>query len=338
MVSHVTLLFGDKPSTKCYRIEDDKALKGEVSTAYLHSGVVIPLSNLADLFEAISIVRQDPAGYIIRGKPEQDTFSEMRRLKENFHEVGTQWICCDFDSYEVPTGVNRTSLAAIEHLIDTILPATFKNVSYIYQWSASAGLEYNGPIKQGTNVHLFFYLSTFVTDQELIHWFDQQIADGFDKSTFNTVTPIFVGSHVEKDQRIIDIIDEEDKFGIVMKENDHVQVPIINVPVRKVLQMNSLSADTNSDILQKIYSVGCVHRRGGGYIKVWHPIERTRGDWYIRTDDPMWVGHQVKKSMRVDKWLKEFWSVDLGIDLNSKQDRPGYGKLTNRKILQRDPK
>ena len=204
--SHITLMLGDTPSTKHYKIEKGVALAGKVKTSYYHNSVTVEITNLCDLYEQLATVRENPSAFVIRGAGvEPAQIRVLRRMSEpeNFKEEPTAWICCDFDKYEVPQSMNRTSLDAIEYLIETVLPAPFRNATYIYQWSSSAGLEYNKvPIKQGTNVHLFFYLDRALLNTELKAWFDKQYKEGFDLSTFNTITPIFVGNHIVKDEDI----------------------------------------------------------------------------------------------------------------------------------------
>lgn len=332
MKSHITLLVGDKASTKHYTIDPvkDIATKGKVEMAYEHSSYTLPVENIEDLYNAIGIVRDTPNAYIIRGLGQSEYQEKVRRTlfndgdqtQPNFMEVGSAWICCDFDSYEVPDIVPRTSKLAMEYLIQNYLPKVFHNVSYIYQWSASAGLEYKSQqVKPGTSIHLFFYLDSLLTNDKFKTWFAKQIKNGFDKSTFNTITPIFVNTNVVKDPRIIDIIDETDKFGLIRKLSNVVTVPNIQLksttsalmPVTRVKQQ---SVDTQNAILSALNSVGAIARRGQGYYKLWHPGEGSRGDWFVYTKDMRLVHHHCHKSMRVDIWLESFWgltTVNLGL-------------------------
>jgi len=325
MKSHITLLIGDRPSTKQYSIDPvtDYPQKGKVQTSYYHESYTLLVTNLADLFEQITIARSTKNGFIIRGLGQDNYQAKVRRTlwlddnstQPNFMETGSAWICCDFDQYEIPSGMVRTSAEAIEFLIDTHLPKVFQNVSYIYQWSASAGLEYKGrEIKAGTNVHLFFYLDKLVDNVQFKTWFSKQINDGFDMSTFNTVLPIFVGSDVIKDPRIIDTIVDSDKFGIIAKDNDVVKVPVIKQRVQKpVTCTQQINIDSQHKIAQVLNSLGAVHRKGQGYIKLWHRGEGSKGDWFLYTKNLEVVHHHVKKSMRIDRWLKEFWGHDLDV-------------------------
>jgi hypothetical protein len=320
------MLIGSKPSTKHYTIDpvSDIATKGKVEMAYEYESQTIPVENIDDLYGAIDYVRENDKAYIIRGLGQADYQAKVRRTlvidndhnQPNFMEVGSAWVCCDFDQYEVSSDINRTSIDAVEYLIDTYLPKQFKDVTYVYQWSASAGLEYKKQqVKSGTSVHLFFYLDSILNNLKLKAWFKKQEKEGFDISTFNTVTPIFVNTNVVKDPRIIDVIEEKNKFGLVRKLKNIVQVPNIqlksNVPTSANQQ---LSIDTQDKILQALNSVGAIYKRGQGYYKLWHRGEGSKGDWFVYTKNLKVVHHHVKKSMSTQLWLEEYWGLVIQIE------------------------
>lgn len=317
MKTHITVLEGDKASTKHYTIDPDtdSAAKGKVSTSYLHNSVTVEIENLADLYEVIESTRKNPHAFIIRGRGVEDVQVGVRRTKEdpqNFVEAPTAWVCLDFDNWDADIEgqpVIRTSQQAIENIIARDLPAQFHNVSYIYQWSSSAGLEYKKrPVKAGTNVHLFFMLDRALGDVELKNWLGTAIGPAFDTSTFRTITPIFVGSHVVVDPRIQDVIDS--KFGIVVKDQVEVIVPEIDQPVAHVAAPG-LDMETTNEIIAKLTEVGAVYKRSGSWLKLRHPREKTPGDWFVKMSNPSWVGHHVKRAMPVSQWLYEFYGVEF---------------------------
>lgn len=325
-------MVGDKPSTKRYTInpESDYPEKGAIQKSYYHDCYELPVNNLADLYDQILIARNTKNGYIIRGKPQQEYQSKIRcklwldenKTQPNLAESGSAWVCLDFDKAETPEELDRNSIEAIEFLIDNNLPKVFKNTSFIYQWSASAGLEYRGQeIKPGTNVHLFFYLDKLVTNTQFKFWFNKQISkENFDPSTFNTVLPIFVNSDVIKDIRIIDTIPDEAKYGIVLKDHDIVKVPTIKPILKKPMTATqSINVNSQNEILQELNSSGAIYLKGQGYYKLWHNGESSKGDWFVYTANLAVVHHHVKKSMRIDKWLKEFWGVESKVKFESSE-------------------
>lgn len=331
MKTHLTVLDGDKASTKHYTIDPntDIAKKGQVSTSYLHNSVTVDIEDLAELYVNLESIRSNPNAFIIRGKGVEDVQKSVRRLKdEHFIEEPTAWLCLDFDEWKLRSDEEssakanvqidlyappRTHQAAIEHIIQWDLPRQFHNVSYIYQWSSSAGLEYNGkPVKPGTNLHLFFMLDRALTDRELVAWLEdigspEQV---FDTSVFRTITPIFVGNHIVQDPRITDTIEDDRKFGIVGKSQQEVAVPPITIKEQHII-LDSISFETTNDILQKLQEVGAVHKRSGSWIKLKHQNEKTPGDWHVRYDSPTMAHHHVKKSMPITQWLQEFYNVDF---------------------------
>jgi hypothetical protein len=323
MKTHITILEGDKASTKHYSIdpETNVACKGDVSTSYLHNSLTIGIENLADLYDVLQSVRTNPCAFIIRGKGIEEVQVGVRRLKdEHFVEEPTAWVCLDFDEWDLKAmeynvwPPERTSHTAIEHIIQWDLPREFHNVSYIYQWSSSAGLEYNNKvIKKGTNLHLFFMLDRALNERELIAWLENigPIGKAFDTSVFRTVTPIFVGNHIVKDARITDVIDEERKFSVVVKDQLEVPVPEIEIKEQHI-ELDSISFETSNEILSKLQSIGAVYKRTGSWIKLKHPLEiNSPGSWHVRYDSPKVVHHHVKKSMSVSRWLKEFHGLDV---------------------------
>jgi hypothetical protein len=333
MKTHITILDGDKASTKHYTIdlETNTARKGKVSTSYLHNSLTVSIDNLADLYEVLESVRTNPNAFIIRGKGKEEVQVGVRRTKEdpqNFTEEPTAWVCLDFDEWKLRSdeeacrgttmqrdlyAPGNTDHDAIEHIIRWDLPKEFRNVSYIYQWSSSAGLKYNGQaIKPGTNLHLFFMLDRALVDRELTAWLENigQPEQVFDTSVFRTMTPIFVGNHIVKDERIQDVIEDSRKFGVIVKDLLEVPVPEITIKEQHI-NLDSISFETTNDILQKLQEVGAVHKRTGSWIKLKHPREKTPGDWHVRYDSPTMAHHHVKKSMPITEWLQEFYGIEF---------------------------
>jgi hypothetical protein len=346
MKTHITILEGDKPSTKHYTIDPETniAKKGHVSTSYLHNSVSVEIDNIADMFDVLESVRTNPNAFIIRGRGVEDIQVGVRRLKdEHFTEEATAWVCLDFDEWTLRSDEEqcrgttmqrdlyappRHDHAAIEHIIQWDLPTEFRNVSYIYQWSSSAGLEYAGkPVKAGTNLHLFFMLDRALTDRELTAWLEK-IGPRFDTSVFRTVIPIFVGNHIVKDDRIVDVIEDSRKFGVVVKDLLEVPVPDIEIKEQHI-NLDSISFETTNDILQKLQAVGAIYKRTGSWIKLKHPGEKTPGDWFVKYDNPTWVGHHVKKSMPIAGWLQEFYGVDFSYATMPKTGRSAASQFRN---------
>lgn len=337
MKTHITILTGKIPSTKHYSIVEGKARKGKSEFGKIYNSETLTIEGLDELYEVLAKVSHNPRQYIIRGKGLTDKQSEVRRTKNSelksgyFNEERTAWLCFDFDEALTPA-VDRLSTEAIEWLVQNRLPDEFHGVSYIYQFSCTSGLEYlNTPIKQGTNVHIFFYLNKAVGWDELKRWFSKEIdafnechSNGIDPATLRTVTPIFINTQVIKNKRIIDKLSGKQRINIILKKKDEVEVPAIPDPVEKHSSF-SLDDDVNNAILEELDDIGCFYGKAGGAYKLYHPYEKTPGDWFVYPDGPQVVHHHTKKSMSVWKWVKEFWNTEL--------KTPYQNTMTNKKPL-----
>lgn len=122
----------------------------------------IEVTDIRSLASAITTLSQRTDSVLIRGEPKfgYDGIGRRRTL-DNFQPVpgGTSWVMLDVDNVPIPDGVDPLSAEAREWVIAQ-LPPEFHDVSYFYQYSASAGiLKADGtPLKKGISIHLFFWL------------------------------------------------------------------------------------------------------------------------------------------------------------------------------------
>ncbi|MGH8615770.1 MAG: hypothetical protein ACREYF_28095 [Gammaproteobacteria bacterium] len=184
--------------TKVYRLRNGELLKPKATTSKWYSSRTYEIEELDELYTVIKEASKDPRKSLMRGAGPKSVLKNVQRLKWSedrpdgvFREVPTAWVCFDFDSAIVPgmeESPKRYSHAPLEWLISQ-LPVEFHNVSYIYHWSSSAAVEYDGrQAKKGTNAHIFFYLSRGVEWEQFKAWFkDVEVVT--DESVFRTVTP-----------------------------------------------------------------------------------------------------------------------------------------------------
>ena len=338
--SYVTVMTGDKPSIKKYKIIDGQLQKTTSEFGYNFDSETIPVNDIAELYQCIKKAGEDKRKFIIRGKGVYPRQFDVRRTKHNdfssgnFTEAASQWLCIDFDE-AISDIEDRLSTEAIDALIETRLPKEFHNVSYLYQWSASAGLEYNGkPIKRGTNVHIFFWLDRPIFWEDMKEWLKEELALfikdhnlGVDPATLRTVTPIFVGYNVEKDDDIIDLI-KGNRVGFVEKDTDEVVTPT-QVSLNESRSKQQIQYDyykfkgtnnTNSKedlydaILTGLSNVGCILSKTSNGFKLYHHNEKTKGDWFIYIKNPVYVRHHCREPINVWDWCKEFWNTELNVD------------------------
>lgn len=321
--THITILTGDRLSTKHYFIVDDKPQKGEAKLSYHYNYATYTIRNIDDLYGIIREASLNDNAIVIRGRADQDQGSHVRRLLKSdsnadgvFRDSPTAWLCIDFDKGIVPEHLNRLSVEAIEWLVKNTLPSEFHDASYIFQWSASAGLEWNDiPIKNGCNVHLFFFLDRGLLQPDLKGWLRDN--SYIDRSVFGAVQPIFVNANIVKDDGISDLIAVDQKIGLVRKQQDFVKTPgpeqLNQFDTLHLYQAPSLDGDSCNAIIQKLFDVGCITHKSPNTLSLKSPHEKTPGGYYTRIDNPIWVCHGGKPSRRVDQWLLEEWGVEFEI-------------------------
>lgn len=161
-VTCITVLTAQsEPTVKRYDLVPGE---GVVCTPYgqenLFSHVRRRVAGIGELGVLVEEFSARSNAILIRGTSTNNLISPCRRISESFpEEPGCSWLMIDFDDLALPDHIASTSRGAIEHIIKS-LPPEFHDVSYFYQFSASAGvLKADGtPLKHGLNVHVFFWL------------------------------------------------------------------------------------------------------------------------------------------------------------------------------------
>ncbi|MGF6635109.1 DEAD/DEAH box helicase [Paraburkholderia sp. MM6662-R1] len=161
----------DHPVNKRFYLDEDQQVqKQNFQNAFLFEASTVSVGGIEDLAKLIQFCSVDNRHILIRGLPVSAKTQNVRKTGENFteHPKGTPWAMLDFDNIEVPPTIDALSVEAIEWVIAK-LPAEFRNVTYFYQHSGSAGVlgENGAPLKSGLNVHLFFWLDRRVPGKAL---------------------------------------------------------------------------------------------------------------------------------------------------------------------------
>ena len=183
---------------------------------------------------------------LIRGSPKPGLPSITDRKDSKFPEAkdGCYWVMIDFDNLPVPEGMNPASKEAIEYYVRK-LPDEFHNASYFYQFSSSAGiLNTDGtPLKEGLNVHLFFWFNRPVHGKQLAAYLESVCYDSgfyekaYDRSEMpviktgvdlsvirSSVQPHYIGlPNILKGVQCT--LPLEARQGLVKKRNDAVELP-----------------------------------------------------------------------------------------------------------------
>jgi hypothetical protein len=158
-------------------------------------------SSLDDLFGILLDLQSQRGTFVVRGEAIDKTTSSQwvrRRVNGNdatFQDCSHYWVMLDVDGVVAPTGIDPTSGEALEYVL-SLLPHEFQGVSFISQWSSSAGLK-PGVIK----VHLWFWLETALNSATLRRWAMSlpKLANGarlIDPAVFNAVQPHYTASPI----------------------------------------------------------------------------------------------------------------------------------------------
>ena len=243
---NLTILKARVPMNKSYWIgKDDRIAKSDYQNALYFNAMPQRLDSLLELWLLLQVVSEndnqclirgvpdievarsamlDPEDDLVRGHVRPSLIQQCKRQLRLFREPkgGNSWVMLDFDDLEVlPEVGDSNTLVAIEWTIQHCLPPEFQGVSYIFQYSNSAGLiQPDGtPYRSGLSVHLFFLLEKPLTNEQLKKW----LADTpVDRSLFNAVQIHYVANpNLEAGVRCM----LEKRMGRVEKEHDMVQRP-----------------------------------------------------------------------------------------------------------------
>lgn len=228
MITVLTTTTPDALLTKTIRLVNGRWQKQEYARAFMYDVTSVEVHNLVQLSEALTLLETAPTSCVIRGKLKaaMPTEGVLRRkdaagghpafFEEN--PDGLRWVMLDFD--KVPSPPLEDNQARLDFLT-AMLPAWFHNVSYHYQWSASAGLDG----WQTLSAHLWFWLSEPWRDSALIERIDVENWD-VDESTIRTVQPNYTAAPI--------FLNADDpvpvRSGLVVKQESEVVLPPFQKP------------------------------------------------------------------------------------------------------------
>jgi Primase C terminal 2 (PriCT-2)/Family of unknown function (DUF5906) len=222
----------DKSATKTIKLGEDGVLFAEPFTA--GGWFNVRIEDCADIYglsQLLSSLENNSRAMIIRGEPLPEVDLE-RRVRRTKHETalqkayfqsasaGRRWVWIDFDKIALPPDWDLVSdpIPAVNYLV-SLLPPEFRNVSYHWQLSSSAGWKNPGLI----SAHLAFWLDRPWHDDELNAWAKAWNAKcGFqliDPRPFNAVQPHYVAAP-NFDDGAIDPLPQ--RSGFVEKASDEV--------------------------------------------------------------------------------------------------------------------
>jgi hypothetical protein len=168
-------------------ISDYACGKWFATTEFEFSG----FSGFADL---LGEVERRPLWFLLRGRLIEGRHpGRVRRLLHPDQKTGDDpyfepcprhWCGLDFDSFDLPAGVDPVDIDAVAALAIERLPDSFRRASCWAQLTSGAG------IKPGGRVRLFYVLDRPTSGADLKRWLGG--VSGLDGSTLNEVTPNYV--------------------------------------------------------------------------------------------------------------------------------------------------
>lgn len=202
-VDSITILRTRGPlATKTWRT--DGTLKGYDDACWF-TVEERPLNSIYDLARVLSEIERDPRSCVIRGRLKPDAAEiqrdvlqsvppaegQFRRKGGLFDDVAHHWVMLDVDGFEPKVDPIADPVEAISEFLIAKLPA-FCATTFYWQMSSSAG----HPSKSGLRAHLWFWLSTPATSEQVKAW-SQTTGAQVDRALFNpvqvhyTAAPVF---------------------------------------------------------------------------------------------------------------------------------------------------
>ena len=155
----------------------------------------VPVTSIASLSAVLTQLERKPNTAVIRGKFKGDAVAAVidaeeykpglaRKVKALYDDTPHHWVLIEVDKFTSAADPVLEPEVAIAEYITTMLPAAFHDVSHHWQLSSSAGHANSaGALK----VHLWFWLDTPATSDQLKAWSKSAPGMVLDSSVFNSV-------------------------------------------------------------------------------------------------------------------------------------------------------
>lgn len=198
MMDFITVVSTLGPTlTKTYKSDGSVEPYGDAASFKVHQYAV---SNLAELSEKLTKLETKHTGCVIRGKFIGPDHAEkgsksgtFKRNNNNFTDCPHHWFMVDIDKYE-PGFADpvHEPVDAIKDFIAEQLPAFFKDVSFHWQLSSSAGMPGKEHILKA---HVWFWSDTPYTSADMYAW-AQTIGPRVDKAVYRRVQAHYTASPI----------------------------------------------------------------------------------------------------------------------------------------------
>jgi P4 family phage/plasmid primase-like protien len=183
---------------------------------------LVEVSGIRDLSEQLTRLGRQRRACVIRGEPRSglDIDAPVLRRVSNFTDVPRHAVMIEVDGFE-PVGDSPLSnpIAALREYIEVVLPECFKDVTFHWQLSNSAGHVTKGDTLR---VHLWFWLATAYSGAKLKRW-----AEGLDleldRSVFHPIQVHYTSAPMFE-MGVSDPIDQ--RSGLIEGDRDEVDLEI----------------------------------------------------------------------------------------------------------------
>ncbi|MEI6398237.1 MAG: hypothetical protein WCO71_05660, partial [Pseudomonadota bacterium] len=155
-----------------------------------------PAQTIGELFDLVKKASKYDDSCIVRGALLGQMISAqnvLRRLHDRENEPATfmtvkrRWVALDFDSIELPYGVDPTDPTLVCNAALKLIPEPFRSASYVWQLTSGAG------IKTGGRLRLYFLLESAREEIELKQIFAEYPVD---MSIFGSIQPIYIANPI----------------------------------------------------------------------------------------------------------------------------------------------
>lgn len=305
----------------------------------------VEYNSISDLYKIVDEL-QDKAIVLTRGSTTVPYDSSKKypfyhRTQDTLKDEPTDWLVFDadaikFDHIEDHNRVESIeyycSIAAIEHYIKTYLPQCFHDVSYVYHFSSSAGLYYKEAAKPGFNCHIFFLTSKSYTCSELKRFLKpNSVHKGekiIDLAMYSEVQALSIHKPIIDDDRIQNYFNDKNRVGLVIKDNELVNLP--EIPEEEIIEpkVYEHSDDDTINIINALSPY--VFKKNNKTTNLVGAREKTKGGYYYFNNNPHVIHHHNHGSVSSSCWLLDQYNIEFKYNKthnsNNKTDNLNYYK------------
>jgi hypothetical protein len=255
-----TVTSEDYPLQKIYTLNENKHIEVKFYASTYYEIERWQIKGIYKFFELLSVLSSLKKSAIVSGIGNKNTLKHSLKNSSTLKEPegGNNWLCIEVDNKKLPVGINQFSEEGIEYFINNCLPVCFHNITYCSQFSNSAGLSNEDDdfthisldkdgkakkttVKDGLNVHLFFWLNQGVLNYQKKVWFEDYDDDVVDKKIFTPTMPIFTSEPKIEGIGIKSRITK--RIGLVEKAKGAVTVPedVLQISLQESNKISSKS-------------------------------------------------------------------------------------------------